>query len=53
MQEYFDNREPHNWAGNDIGQLSWAFGFAVSDCILTFISLGLLIGGLGGGEPMY
>jgi len=26
---------------------------AVSDCILTFIALGLLIAGLSGGEPMY
>jgi len=53
MQEYFDNRDPLNWAGNNIGELSWAFGFAVTDCILTFISLGLLIAGLAGGEPMY
>jgi len=53
MQEYFDNRDPDNWAGNYIGELSWAFGIAVTDCILTFIALALLIAGLSGGEPMY
>lgn len=53
MQEYFDNRDPDNWAGNSIGELSWAFGVAVTDCILTFIALALLIAGLSGGEPMY
>jgi len=53
-QQYFDTREPENWAGNDIGQLSWAFGIAVTDAILTFISLCLLIASIaGGGEPMY
>jgi len=53
MQEYFDNRDPENWAGNNIGQLSWAFGIAVTDCILTFIALALLIAGLSSDEPMY
>lgn len=52
-QEYFDNRDPDNWAGENIGELSWAFGVAVTDSILTFISLALLIGSLSGGEPMY
>jgi len=53
MQEYFDNREPHNWAGEAIGKLSWAFGLAVTDCVLTVIAFALLIAGLASGEPMY
>jgi len=53
MQEYFDGRDPENWAGNNIGELSWAFGVAVTDCIiLTFIALALLIALLCGGEPV-
>jgi len=53
MQEYFDTRDPANWGGQEIGELSWAFGIAVTDCVLTFIALGLLIASLVGGEPMY
>jgi len=53
MQEYFNNRDPDNWAGQDIGELSWAFGIAVTDCLMTFIALALLIVGLSGSEPMY
>jgi len=53
MQEYFDNRDPDNWAGEGIGKLSWAFGIAVTDCVMTFIAFALLIAGIAGGEPMY
>lgn len=53
MQEYFDNKDPANWAGNYIGELSWAFGIAVTDCLLTFIALALLIASISGGDPMY
>jgi len=53
MQEYFDNRDPDNWAGEGIGQLSWAFGIAVTDCTLTFIALFLLIASISSSEPMY
>ena len=43
FQQYFDNMEPDQWAGNNIGVLNWAFGLAVTDGILTFIALGFLI----------
>jgi len=43
FQEYFNNRDPENWAGQDMGVLDWSFGLACTDCILTFIALGLLI----------
>jgi len=53
MQEYFDNRDPQNWGGQGIGKLSWAFGMAVTDCVLNIIALALLIASIAGGEPMY
>jgi len=52
MQDYFDGRDPDHWAGNNIGELSWAFGVAVTDSILTFIALALLIALLCGREPV-
>jgi ubiquitin carboxyl-terminal hydrolase 34 len=51
-QEYFDNKEP-NWTGLNIGVLEWAFGLAVTDGILTFIALGLLIASAVGGDEPY
>jgi len=45
FQEYFNNREPSTWGGQNVGQLDWAFGLAATDTVLCFISLGLLIGG--------
>lgn len=44
FQEYFNNKEP-TW--NDIGVLDWAFGLAVTDCILTFIAVVLMIASIG------
>jgi len=43
FQEYFNNREPENWGGQDMGVLGWSFALAVTDCVLTFIALFLLI----------
>lgn len=44
-QQYFNTKEaPGLW--EDIGVLDWAFGLAVTDCILTFIAAGLMIGGM-------
>jgi hypothetical protein len=42
FQEYFNNRD-EAWSGQNIGVLDWSFALAVTDCVLTFISLGLLI----------
>lgn len=44
FQEYYNNKDPMNWAGQSVGVLDWAFGLAVTDCILTFMALGLLAG---------
>jgi ubiquitin carboxyl-terminal hydrolase 34 len=45
-QEYFNNKEPENWAGQNVGVLDWAFGLAAADTVLCFMALGLLIGSL-------
>jgi hypothetical protein len=53
FQEYFNNKDP-GWAGQNVGVLDWAFGLAVTDGILIFIALGLLIASIAtGNEPMY
>jgi hypothetical protein len=52
FQQYFDNKEP-NWTGNHVGVLEWAFAIAVTDCVLIFISLGLLIASIAGGDQPY
>jgi len=44
FQEYFDNRDPINWAGNKVGRLGWTYGLAATDMILCFVALGLQIG---------
>jgi len=46
FQEYFNDKDPANWAGQNVGQLDWAFGLAATDCILCFLALGLLIGNM-------
>lgn len=44
-QQYFNTKEgPGLW--DNIGVLDWAFGLAVTDCVLTFIAVGLMIAGI-------
>jgi len=50
FQEYFNNKEPDNWAGNDVGVLDWTYGLACTDTILCFVAVGLLIGSLVEGD---
>jgi len=42
FQQYFDNKDPVNWAGNNVGVLDWAYCLACTDTILCFIALALL-----------
>jgi len=46
FQEYFNNKEPDNWADQGVGVLDWAFGLACTDTILCFLALALLIASL-------
>ena len=46
--EYFEQKEPGIWF--DVGELSWAFALGVTSCVLTFISLALLVVDLLTGE---
>lgn len=39
--EYFEQKEPGIWY--DVAELSWAFGLAVTACVLTFIALALML----------
>jgi uncharacterized membrane protein len=40
-EEYFEQKEPGIWF--DVAELSWCFGLAVTSCVLTFISLALMV----------
>lgn len=39
--QYFEQKEPGIWF--DVGELSWGFSLGVTSCVLTFISLALLV----------